>query len=337
MAASAIRSKTLGFVGLGRMGFEMARNLYSKQPLGIGSAFVVCDANAAVAHDFAQRFRSLHPQNSITVASTPAEVVRAAQTIFTVLPSTPQVEQVYTQGGGVLEALQAMQRERADTLCIDSTTLDVEYARQVASLVTDAGAAMIDAPVSGGVVGATAGTLSFLVGGRPETLQVAQPYLQAMGKRIIHCGDSGAGLAAKLCNNLILGIQQVAVAEAMLLGEALGLDPATLASVLNSSTAACWSSKTNCPVPAAVPDQSPPSARDFEGGFATQLMLKDMNLATQAAAAADSPMPLGEATKYLYEAVVGHDSGRLAKKDFSVVWQFLREVNSEVEHEEERD
>lgn len=129
-----------------------------------------------------------------------------------------------------------------------------------------------------GVTGAKASTLSFLVGGSTEAFQLSQPILEYMGKRIIHCGPSGAGLVAKLCNNLILGVQQIAVAEGMLLGQKLGLDPAVLAGVINNSTGGCWSSSVNNPVPSALPDKSPPCERDYEGGFATVLMLKVLPL-----------------------------------------------------------
>ncbi|KZV84061.1 3-hydroxyisobutyrate dehydrogenase [Exidia glandulosa HHB12029] len=331
--AQVLRSRTLGFIGLGRMGFEMARNLFTKQP---GASFVVCDANQTAAQAFVSQLTSLQPHAKISVASTPAEVALASQVVITMVPSTPQVAEVYTGASGILSALREL-REPRETLCIDSTTLDVDYARQVASLVTEVGATMVDAPVSGGVAGAAAGTLSFLVGGTQPAFRQAEPLLASMGKRIIHCGPSGSGLAAKICNNLMLGVQQIATAEAMLLGEELGLDPAVLASVVNSSTGACWASSVNNPVPGALPDKEPPCTRDFEGGFAAALMLKDMNLASQAAVAADSPMPLGEAAKFLYEEVVKHDGGRLARKDFSVVYQFLREVNAEAGVEEDVD
>ena len=133
---------------------------------------------------------------------------------------------------------------------------------------------MVDAPVSGGVAGAKAGTLSFMVGGTEEEFTRVSPILSHMGKKIIHCGPSGAGLAAKICNNMVLGVQQIAIAEAMLLGEHYGLDPATLASVINNSTGACWASSVNNPVPGALPDKEPPCTRDYEGGFAVSLMAK---------------------------------------------------------------
>ena len=191
------------------------------------------------------------------------------------LPSSPHVRNVYSEEDGIIPALRSLPPEAvASTLCIDSTTLDVEVARTVSRTVRAAGASMVDAPVSGGVTGAKAGTLSFLVGGPKPAYNLAYPVLTHMGKQIIHCGGSGAGLAAKICNNLILGVQQIVVAEGMLLGQKLGLDPQVLASVVNSSTGACWSSSVNNPVPGALPGKEPPCERDYEGGFATSLMLK---------------------------------------------------------------
>lgn len=199
----------------------------------------------------------------------------ASQTVVTMLPSSPHVRQVYAESGGIIPALKNLSAEDSgSTFCIDSTTLDVEVARETAREVHAAGAKMVDAPVSGGVAGAKAGSLSFLVGGSKEDFDKASPILSHMGKRIIHCGPSGAGLAAKICNNMILGVHQVVVAEGMLLGQKLGLDPAVLASVINSSTGACWASSVNNPVPGALPDKVPPCTREYEGGFATALMLK---------------------------------------------------------------
>ena len=192
------------------------------------------------------------------------------------LPSSPHVQQVYSRDeGGIVPALRALSHEEAAaTLCIDSTTLDVKVARDTADEVRKAGATMVDAPVSGGVAGARAGSLSFLVGGTEDAFQRVHPVLSHMGKRIIHCGPSGAGLAAKICNNLVLGVQQIVVGEAMLLGQKLGLEPAVLAGVINSSTGGCWASSVNNPVPGALPDKEPPCTKDYEGGFATSLMLK---------------------------------------------------------------
>jgi len=241
------------------------------------------------------------------------------------LPSSPQVNAVYKEERGILPALAQLKRaEVEDTVLIDSTTLHVEVARQIASEAVGMGAKMVDAPVSGGVAGAKAGTLSFLVGGTPSAFTQVEPVLELMGKRIIHCGESGAGLAAKICNNLVLGVEQIVVGEAMLLGRNLGLDPAVLASVINSSTGACWSCHTNNPVPSSLPDKSPPCERDYDGGFATALMLKDMGLAIESASNSGVSMPLGNAAETVYRDVVAQRPD-LARKDFSSVYQYLKD------------
>jgi 3-hydroxyisobutyrate dehydrogenase len=191
------------------------------------------------------------------------------------LPSSPHVQKVYTEAGGIIPALHSLPPEDVSpTFCIDSTTLDVKVAREVSRHLHEAGASIVDAPVSGGVAGAKAGTLSFMVGGTEDEFRRVSPILSHMGKKIIHCGLSGAGLAAKICNNMVLGIQQIAIGEAMILGQKFGLDPTTLANVINSSTGACWASSVNNPVPGALPDKEPPCVRDYEGGFATALMIK---------------------------------------------------------------
>ena len=211
------------------------------------------------------------------------------------LPSSPHVRQVYLNSSGIIPTLRSLsQADASSTLCIDSTTLDVQVGRDVAAEAHATCAAMLDAPVSGGMIfllvyyiqvntwigvsGAKAGTLSFLVGGSEQAFSRASPILALMGQRIIHCGPSGSGLAAKICNNLILGVEQIVVAEAMLLGQRLGLDPVVLASVINHSTGACWSSSVNNPVPGALPEKSPPCERDFDDGFATALMIKVCNV-----------------------------------------------------------
>jgi len=258
------------------------------------------------------------------IVGTPEEAALASRTIVTMLPSSPQVRKVYSEAGGIISALKEMpETDAQSTLCIDSTTLDVEVARGVARYVTEVRAQIVDAPVSGGVTGAKAGTLTFLVGGTSAAFKLANPVLTHMGKRIIHCGPSGAGLGAKICNNLVLGVEQIVVAEAMLLGQKLGLDPAVLAGVINSSTGGCWSSSVNNPVPSALPGQSPPCERDYEGGFATALMLKDMGLATSIADKFGSPLPLGEAAESIYSDVLKQQP-MLARKDFSSVYQYLR-------------
>ncbi|KAF9239679.1 3-hydroxyisobutyrate dehydrogenase [Melanogaster broomeanus] len=322
--ARAVRAKSTAFIGLGRMGSEMAHNLFSKKfAESADSQFVVCDAVPESAVTFCRTFCRSSLVRTSTSLQTPEEAVCASEVVVTMLPSSPQVKTVYCEGSGILHALQTFQGTESErTLFIDSTTLDVDVARQVASDVVKTGAQMIDAPVSGGVTGASAGTLSFLVGGTEASFLQAQPILTLMGKRIIHCGSSGAGLGAKICNNLVLGVQQIVVGEAMLLGQKLGLDPAILAGVINNSTGGCWASSVNNPVPSSLLDKSPPCERDYEGGFATALMLKDMNLATNVASASHSPLPLGEAARNLYaEAIIRRPD--LARKDFSSIYKYL--------------
>lgn len=321
------RTRTTAFIGLGRMGSEMAHNLFlNKLSESPDSGFVVCDAIPESAVSFRRSFLSRCPEAHIEVVNTPEEAVLAAGTVVTMLPSSPEVNTVYTESNGIIPALRLFSADRPQqTLLIDSTTLDVDVARRVASDAEELKALMIDAPVSGGVAGAKAGTLSFLVGGTETAFRKAEPILAHMGQRIIHCGSSGAGLSAKICNNLVLGVQQIVVAEAMLLGQALGLDAAVLAGVINSSTGACWASSVNNPVPSSLPDKSPPCERDYEGGFTTALMLKDMLLAADIASARSSPLPLGQAARDLYADALKM-SPELAKKDFSSVYRYLKDL-----------
>ncbi|KIY43673.1 3-hydroxyisobutyrate dehydrogenase [Fistulina hepatica ATCC 64428] len=319
------RSSSISFIGLGRMGAEMAFNLFAKRHVSDPQTrFVVCDAIPENAFHFCRKFISEHPQAKISIAETPTKAALASQTVMTMLPSSPEVSSVYE--GSVIPVLSGLPRDAAEvTLCIDSTTLDVTVARKVASSVLDTGASMIDAPVSGGVVGAKAGTLTFLVGGAELDFLRAKPLLAMMGQRIVHCGSSGAGLGAKICNNLMLGVQQVVTAEAMLLGQAMGLDPQVLASVIGSSTGGCWSISTNNPVVSALhPDKNSPCERDYEGGFAMALILKDMKLASRIATLAGSPIPLGKTAEEMYEKIM-EERPELKKKDFSSVYLYLRD------------
>ncbi|KAJ7043258.1 3-hydroxyisobutyrate dehydrogenase [Mycena alexandri] len=318
----AQRPNSTSFIGLGRMGSEMAYNLFSKQLAAKKEPrFVVCDALPASAAAFRQSFSATFPGCHIEIAATPEEATLASELIVTMLPSSAQVDTVYN--GDIIPALRGLPPALArTTLCIDSTTLDVDVSRAVSASVIATGASMVDAPVSGGVTGAKAGTLAFLVGGTPDAFQAVHPILSLMGQRIVHCGPAGAGLGAKICNNLILGVQQVVVAEAMILGQKMGLDPAVLSSVIGSSTGACWSVSVNNPVPSALPAASPPCERDYEGGFATVLMEKDMGLASDIASKTGTALPLGDAARRLYEEMV-KQRPELARKDFSSVYRFL--------------
>ncbi|KAI9452323.1 3-hydroxyisobutyrate dehydrogenase [Russula earlei] len=322
--ASRSRAKSISFIGLGRMGSEMAYNLFSNRMADTSHfRFVVCDAVPETASRFSDNFRKHFRGANIAVAANPEEATLASETIVTMLPSSPHVRQVYHDSGGIIPTLRSLpSADASNTLCIDSTTLDVQVGRDVAAEAEAAGAGMVDAPVSGGVTGAKAGTLSFLVGGSKASFGRASPILSLMGQRIIHCGPAGSGLAAKICNNLVLGVQQVVVAEAMLLGQRLGLDPSTLARVINNSTGACWASSVNNPVPGALAAKSAPCERDFEGGFATALMIKDLGLAMDVSKASGSPLPLTSAAERVYVEAVRRD-GELAKKDFSSVYRYL--------------
>ncbi|KAI0306759.1 NAD binding domain of 6-phosphogluconate dehydrogenase-domain-containing protein [Multifurca ochricompacta] len=307
------RAKSISFVGLGRMGSEMAYNLFSRRLAEAQEVqFVVCDAMPEAAIRFADNFRKQFPGANITIASTPEEATLASGTIVTMLPSSPHVRQVYLNSSGVIPTLRSLPAaDASNTLCIDSTTLDVQVGRDVAAEAQATGAEMLDAPVSGGVTGAKAGTLSFLVGGSEQSFTHASPIL-----------------ALWICNNLILGVEQIVVAEAMLLGQRLGLDPAVLASVINSSTGACWSSSVNNPVPGALSESSPPCERNFEGGFATALMIKDLGLATNVLKASGSSMPLAEGAEDIYaDAVKRHPE--LSNKDFSSIYRYLEKAMKE--------
>nr|KAF8527046.1 3-hydroxyisobutyrate dehydrogenase [Gautieria morchelliformis] len=324
------RRQTVGFIGLGQMGHAMAANWVSNRIDEISAspgdshvAFVVCDVDHARAASFANTFGDTNPRAQISVAATPADVALASETLLTMLPASPQVRDAYQGPSGILSALRSLPKDvAASTLCIDSTTLDVEVAKEVAVQVKALGADMVDAPVSGGVPGAKAATLSFLVGGTTGEFERVSPFLSFMGRRIIHCGASGAGLVAKICNNLILGVEQIVVAEAMLLGQKLGVDPAVLAGVINSSTGACWASSVNNPVPGSVPDKALPCERDYEGGFVTALMLKDMGLATHMGSSVGSPLPLAKSAEHIYAGVIQRHK-EFATKDFSSVYKYL--------------
>ncbi|GAA5886908.1 hypothetical protein JCM6882_009380 [Rhodosporidiobolus microsporus] len=334
-----VRSKTLGFMGLGAMGRGMAANLLNKtfaNQQGVFSpteadkkpAFVVYDAFPRALNEFLTTHTRAYAGRDVLPASSPAGVVRLAGTVVTMLPSSKEVEEVYLGENGIAEGLEGMSDERRrETLLIDCTTGDRDEARRVAREMRERfGVRMLDAPVSGGTVGAEKGTLSFMVGGEKEAFDQAQPYLGMMGARYIYCGESGNGLAAKICNNLLLGISMIGTAEAMLLGKSLGLSPDLLASIINTSTGRCWSSETNNPAPKATPSIPTPADRGYSGGFLSKLMAKDLSLALSSSRSPSSPpvpLPLGQLTATLYNKLAAHDA--FGGRDFSVVYEYLRE------------
>ena len=250
MAAMAGKSK-IAFIGLGQMGRHMASNLLKN-----GHQLTVFDIHAPSV----SAFQSAHP--GVGAAASLAQAVSSPGTtaVLTMLPSSPHVKEAYE--GSILSAAPP------GALLIDSSTINPGVSQSLFSAAAARGLAFVDAPVSGGVGGAEAGTLTFMCGGTAAGFSAAQPLLAAMGKNIVHVGAAGAGCAAKLCNNLILGASMLAVAEAMALGERLGVDPKVLAGIVNTSSGRCWSSDTYNPVPGICPGA--PSSRNYAGGFATQ-------------------------------------------------------------------
>jgi len=209
-------------------------------------------------------------------------------------------------------------KEKSNLLLIDSSTIDPATSRNVNEEVTKKGATMVDAPVSGGVMAAEKGTLTFMVGATKEGFEKANEILKNMGKNIVHCGAPGAGQVTKVCNNMVLAISMIGVSEAMNIGVKSGVDPKVLAGVINTSSGRCWSSDTYNPVPNVIPNV--PSSRDYNGGFATDLMKKDLGLAVDAAAQVKAPIPMGSTAAQLYTILSNNNYG---SKDFSSVYKFL--------------
>lgn len=285
----------IGFIGLGNMGAPMAQNL-----LKAGHAVSVFDLNAKAMDELAAA--------GATAAASPKAAATAAECVITMLPAAAHVRSVLTAPDGVLAGV------AKGVAIIDSSTIDPASVKEFAALAAAQGNAFIDAPVSGGTGGAAAGTLTFMVGGSTAQYEAVKPVLAAMGKNIVHCGDTGTGQIAKICNNLVLGITMAGVAEAMALGDALGIDPKVLAGIMNTSTGRCWSADTYNPYPGVI--ETAPSSRDYTGGFGTDLMLKDLGLAADAAKAARQPVYLGTLAQQLYQTMSNRGDGKL---DFSAV------------------
>lgn len=292
----------IGFLGLGNMGGPMARNL-----LKAGHRLSVYDlsttALAGLLEAGAQQSES------------PAAIAQSGvDLIITMLPAGAQVRQVYLDNDGLLAHVPT------GVLLIDSSTIDPMTAREVAAAAVRQGNPMLDAPVSGGTAGAAAGTLTFMVGGSEADFHQAEPILAAMGTNIVHCGDSGNGQVAKVANNLLLGISMIGVAEAMSLGVALGMDASVLAGVINASSGRCWSSEIYNPFPDVV--ENSPASRDYSGGFGSDLMLKDLSLASEAAKQVRQPVILGALAQQLYQAFSLQGNGAL---DFSAIIKLYRQ------------
>lgn len=287
---------TVAFLGLGNMGAPMSGNL-------VNAGYSV------LGFDPVPGAREAAADKGVTLSDTGAAAVAGADVVITMLPNGTLVKECYTE---------VMPAAKPGTLFIDSSTIAVDDARAVHAYAGDRGFAQLDAPVSGGVKGAVAGTLAFMVGGASGALETARPVLEAMAGKIIHCGDSGAGQAAKLCNNMLLAVQQIAVGEAFVLAQKLGLSAQALFDVITGATGNCWAVHTNCPVAGPVPTS--PANNDFKPGFATALMNKDLGLAMAAVASTATSAPLGSHAAQIYAAFAEQH----ADLDFSAVIQTLR-------------
>jgi 3-hydroxyisobutyrate dehydrogenase len=246
--------------------------------------------------------------NGARAASGAADAATGAEIVITMLPAGAHVRSVYVEDDGVFDVLEA------GALVIDSSTIDVTTAREMIAEADKRGLEMIDAPVSGGVGGAEAGTLTFMCGGTADAFARARPVLEAMGRNIFHAGDAGAGQGAKVCNNLMLAIQMIAVSEGFGLAEKLGLDAQSLFDIASTATSQCWAMTSYCPVPGPVPTS--PANRDYAAGFTVAMMLKDLKLSQEAAGTAGANTPLGAHATEIYDAYAAAGNEDL---DFSAI------------------
>ena len=277
------------------MGNPMARNL-----IKAGHQLVVFDMFPdAVAKVVAA---------GATSAASAAETAKNSDVVITMLPSSPHVREVYTGTGQLIASVSQ------GTLLIDSSTIDPHTAREVAGEAAKRKIVMLDAPVSGGTVGAEAGTLTFMVGGNANAFAFAKPILEKMGKNVVHCGAEGNGQVAKICNNMLLAISMIGVSEAMNLGASLGIDPKLLAGIINTSSGRCWSSDTYNPFPGVIENSA--ASRGYTGGFGVDLMLKDLGLAIDAAKQTKQPAIMGSLAHQIYQTWSAMGSGG---KDFSSI------------------
>jgi 3-hydroxyisobutyrate dehydrogenase len=288
----------IAFIGVGNMGGGMALNLV-KAGHNVSAFDLSADALARVT------------AGGATAAASAAVAAGGADAIITMLPAGTHVRAAYE--GDLFAAA------RTDAILIDCSTIDVATAKALGEAAAARGLAMVDAPVSGGTAAADAGTLTFMVGGPAAAFAMARPLLEAMGKAVIHAGGPGMGQAAKICNNMILGATMVATAEAFVLAEKLGLDAQTFFDISSKASGQSWSMTSYCPVPGPVPTS--PANRDYAGGFAAALMLKDLKLAMAAAQAAGASVPMGASAESLYQLLVNNGG---AAQDFSSIVKLLR-------------
>ncbi len=290
---------TIAFIGLGNMGGPMAANL-------------VKAGHKVVAFDLVAASRDQAKADGAAIAESSVAAVKGTDVVVTMLPAGKHVLAVWT------DVLPAMTK---GALIIDCSTIDVDSAKQAHALAAEHGMLSVDAPVSGGTGGAKAATLTFMCGGAEQAFAAARPVLEKMGKKLVHCGGAGAGQAAKICNNMILGISMIAVSEAFALGEKLGLSHQALFDVASTSSGQCWSLTSYCPVPGPVP--ASPANNDYKPGFAAALMVKDLTLAQDAANAAGAVTPLGKHAQEIYKTFDAAGNGGV---DFSGIIRHVRSL-----------
>src|ERR1700690_3023308 len=288
---------SIAFIGLGNMGGPMAANL-------------VKAGHKVIAFDLTAASRDQAKADGAAIAESSVAAVKGAEVVITMLPAGKHVLSVWS------EVIPAMAK---GALIIDCSTIDVESAKKSHALASKHGVASVDAPVSGGTGGAKGGTLTFMCGGEEKAFASAKPVLEKMGKKIVHCGGAGAGQAAKICNNMILGVSMIAVSEAFALAEKLGLSHQALFDVASTSSGQCWSLTTYCPVPGPVPIS--PANNDYRPGFSAALMMKDLTLAQEAATAAGAATPLGKHAQEIYKAFDAAGNGGV---DFSGIIRHVR-------------
>ncbi|WP_346958548.1 3-hydroxyisobutyrate dehydrogenase [uncultured Arthrobacter sp.] len=314
-ARPGAQAGTIAFLGLGHMGGPMAVNLVKAGYTVAGYDVVPAALEAARAH-------------GITTADTAADAVAGAAVVLTMLPSGQHLLDAYrgtSEGQGQPSQPGLLAAAAPGTLFLDCSTINVDEAREASALAVAAGHRAVDAPVSGGVVGAEAGTLTFMVGALEEDFEAVKPMLEVMGKRVVHCGGHGAGQAAKICNNMILGVSMIAVSEAFVLGEKLGLTHQALFDVASAASGQCWALTTNCPVPGPVPTS--PANRDYQPGFAGALMAKDLKLALNALQSTGVAARLGPLASEIYDTFAAEGG---AGRDFSGI---ITDIRDKSEHQ----
>lgn len=289
------------FIGLGNMGGPMAANLVKK-------------GHEVIGFDLSQFALDMHVKAGGQISTSAIEATKDADIIISMLPSGKHVADLFSE--------EFIEQLRPNTLIIDSSTIDAVTARNVAQLAQSKGCQMLDAPVSGGTGGAAAGTLTFIVGGSQENFERAKPFLECMGKNIFHAGDAGAGQVAKICNNMLLAIHMIGTSEALNLGTRHGLDPKVLSEIMQKSSGRNWSLEIYNPYPGVM--ENVPSSKEYQGGFAVDLMTKDLGLAAEAGLESKTSTPLGNAALNLYRMWSEAGNGKI---DFSSIINFLNKKN----------